>query len=109
LQSAETIAQPVGSLGVALAHAARLLLTHPALAEDQAREILTSVPGHPPALYLLGEARRRLGDPESARAILAPLAASQPKAAQVHFALGLTLAAWGMIRRRSRRCGGPWR
>ena len=95
MQPAQTIAEPVGSLDVALGHAQRLLAAQPAVAEDQAREILLAVPGHPAALHILGEARRRLGDPAGARAILEPLAAAQPKAAGVHLALGLTLAAFG--------------
>jgi len=59
-------ADPVGTLDVALAHAARLLAQEPALAEAQSREILKVVPDHPHALRLLGEALRRQGDVEGA-------------------------------------------
>ena len=40
---------PTGSLEVALAHAERLLDTDPALAAEQAREILRVVGDHPAA------------------------------------------------------------
>jgi predicted Zn-dependent protease len=82
-----------GSLATALAHAERLLGPRPADAEAQAREILTAVPGHPQALYLQGAALRGQGKLEEARAILEPLAKSQPRAAVVHYELGLTLGA----------------
>ena len=45
--------QPVGSLEVALSHATRLLSSQPALAAEQAAEILKVVPGHPGALLML--------------------------------------------------------
>jgi hypothetical protein len=48
---------PVGSLAAALAHAARLLDTRPALAERQAQEILAVVPGQPEAMRLLARAQ----------------------------------------------------
>lgn len=40
-------AEPVGSVDVALGHAGRLLDRDPALAAEQATEILKVVPGHP--------------------------------------------------------------
>ncbi|MFN3583841.1 tetratricopeptide repeat-containing sulfotransferase family protein [Phenylobacterium sp.] len=61
-------ADPVGTLDVALAHAARLLAQDPSLAEEQAREILKVLPDHPHALRLLGEALRRQGETEAAEA-----------------------------------------
>ena len=48
-----------GTLDVALAHARRLLARDPAMAAEQAREILRAVPGHPATLLLLGEALAR--------------------------------------------------
>ena len=86
---------PSGSLEAALAHANRLLVGNPQMAEAQAHEILKVVPGEPRATLVTGAARRRLGDPLSARTILEPLARQQPRAASVHFELGQTLAALG--------------
>src|SRR5438552_4113331 len=59
-------AQPVGSLDSALAHALDLIEGQPALALEQATEILTTVPGHPIATLLVGMAQRRPGDPAPA-------------------------------------------
>ena len=53
---------PTGSLAVALAHAARLLVSRPGLAADQAREILAVVPSSAEAWRLLADALTRLGD-----------------------------------------------
>ena len=57
---------PTGTIDVALAHAAHLLVRDPVLAEEQAREILKAVPEHPHALRVLGAALRRQGDTEGA-------------------------------------------
>ena len=86
---------PTGGLEEALAHGARLLSARPDLAERQAREILEAVPGHPQALWLQAAAHRAQGDGAAALAILEPLAAQQPRAAVVHFELGLTLGGLG--------------
>ena len=93
-----TTPEPVGTLAVALDHTRRLLSARPDLAEAQAREILTAVPGHPEALLLLGVALRLKGDLPAAEAVLSPLAGAHPKAAAVRFELGLTLAARGQAR-----------
>jgi predicted Zn-dependent protease len=85
----------VGTLDVALAHAAKLLTTQPALAAEQAEEILRAVPGHPAATLILGAARRAAGDAAAALATLEPLARVQPKAAAVQYELALTLGALG--------------
>jgi len=61
-------AETVGTLEVALDHAARLLPLDAAAAEAQAREILKVVPEHPQTLRLLGAALRRQGDTEAAEA-----------------------------------------
>ncbi|HEX7887349.1 MAG TPA: tetratricopeptide repeat protein, partial [Phenylobacterium sp.] len=58
----------VGTLGVALDHAARLLAVDASAAEAQAREVLKAAPDHPQALRLLGAALRRQGDTEGAEA-----------------------------------------
>jgi tetratricopeptide (TPR) repeat protein len=86
----------VGTLEVALAHAARLLESAPALAAEQADEILKVVPNHPRALLLLAAARRASGDAPGALQILEPLARSQPNAAGVHYELG---RAFGGVQR----------
>jgi cytochrome c-type biogenesis protein CcmH/NrfG len=57
-----TPAEPVGTLEVALAHASRLLAMKPAVAAEQAREILKVVPRQPQALAVLGLARAMTGD-----------------------------------------------
>src|SRR6266480_3491584 len=88
-------AEAVGSVDVALAHAGRLLERDPALAAEQASEILKAAPGHPGATLILGIARRAGGDPAVALAVLEPLATSQPCWAAAHYELGLTLGALG--------------
>jgi predicted Zn-dependent protease len=64
----EKVAEPVGTLEVALNHASRLLSLDPSLAEAQSREILKVAPDHPQALRLLGAALRRQGDVPGAEA-----------------------------------------
>jgi tetratricopeptide (TPR) repeat protein len=93
LLPAENIAEPVGSLDLALSHASKLLARDPRLAAQQAQEILKVVPGHPNALLLLGVARRWAGDPAAARPVLEGLVRSQPRWAQAYFELGQTLSA----------------
>jgi tetratricopeptide (TPR) repeat protein len=87
------VAEPVGSVEVALAHALDLLNNHPALALEQAREILKNVPGHPIATLVVGMAQRLQGDLPAALATLEPLARTQPAASAVHYEYGLALAA----------------
>ncbi len=84
-----------GSLETALTHTAHLLHRDPALAIEQASEILKAVPGHPQAILLLGIGHRLHGDVPAALAVLSDLAASQPNSAHTHYELGLTLAAAG--------------
>ncbi|TAL34201.1 MAG: sulfotransferase family protein [Phenylobacterium sp.] len=62
-------AETVGTLEVALEHAARLLAADAVAAEAQAREILKSVGEHPGALRLLAAALRRQGETEAAEAV----------------------------------------
>jgi predicted Zn-dependent protease len=81
--------EPVGTLDVALAHAARLLEKNPGLAAEQVDEILKVVPGHPHARLILGAAHRRTGRTRAALEILEPLAREQPRAAPVHLELGI--------------------
>jgi tetratricopeptide (TPR) repeat protein len=86
---------PVGSLDVALKHTNRLLATQPALAAEQAAEILKAAPGHPVATLLLGVARRACGDAPAALAILQPLTVAQPQWAAAYYELAVTLGACG--------------
>ncbi|MEA3141033.1 MAG: hypothetical protein QOK23_3202 [Gammaproteobacteria bacterium] len=91
-----TAPEPVGSIGVALAHAARLLEGRPDLAAEQAAEILKSAPNHPLATLLLGVARRVRGDAKAALQVLEPLAALHAQWALAHYELAL---AYGEIDR----------
>lgn len=84
-----TAPEPVGTIGVALAHAARLLESRPDLAAQQAVEILKSTPGHPLATLLLGVAQRVCGDGNAALKVLQPLAALHPQWALAHYELAL--------------------
>jgi tetratricopeptide (TPR) repeat protein len=88
-------AENVADLQVALSHAAKLLDTEPALATEQAEEILRAAPGHSMAQLIAGIAARRMGDAARSLALLEPLAALQPKAPAVHCELGLTYGALG--------------
>jgi len=84
------------ALAILSAEQAAAALAHdPAQAEDWARSALKLRPTDPTALLILGSARRRRGDPQSAYSVLAPLAASHPRAVHTHFELGATLAALG--------------
>ena len=87
--------EPVGTLAVALAHAARLLEKSPELAAEQAVEILKSAPNHPLATLLLGVARRVGGDARAALEVLEPLAALHPRWALAHYELALALGHAG--------------
>jgi tetratricopeptide (TPR) repeat protein len=84
-----------GTLSAALAAAAELLGTNPALAEKRATAILKSVPGQPQALMLLVSARLAQGDAGGARAMLELAANAQPKLAALHYELGLLTGELG--------------
>jgi tetratricopeptide (TPR) repeat protein len=88
-------AEPTGTLEVALAHTERLLRHDPALALEQAGEILKVVPGHPMAVLVTGVAQRSLGDLPTALQTLRALAGSQPRSALTHFEYGQTLSEAG--------------
>lgn len=76
-------AQPqTTSLEAALAHALRLLDAHPALAAEQAQEILAVSPGHPGAELLLGMVANAQGDFARAETLLDPLSRGQPRSAK---------------------------
>ena len=81
------------SVETALNHAMQLLGRDPALAEEQARQILLAVPGLPPARLILGMAHNAQGQFAEAVAELQPLALAQPDAPMVQMEVGLALAA----------------
>jgi tetratricopeptide (TPR) repeat protein len=85
----------VGTLRVALAHAARLLEMQPALAAEQAEEILKQFPGQPSAVLLLARAKLGLGATEEALSLLQSLSTAEPGFALAHCDLGLTLRLLG--------------
>ena len=77
-----------GTLDIALAHARSLLGHAPALAEEQAREILRAVPGEPAALILRGLALAALGQSREAIAALVKATARDPESPEAWRALG---------------------
>jgi tetratricopeptide (TPR) repeat protein len=87
--------QHTGTLATALTNATKLLGVRPALAEEQAGEILKVVPGEPRALLLLGRARWAQGNDAGARQVLEPLVRKHPDLADAHYALGEILSARG--------------
>jgi predicted Zn-dependent protease len=87
--------QPVGSVEVALKHAARLIASQPALAAEQANEILKVVPGHPGAMLLLALAQRACGDLPAALTGIEELVRRIPQWAEAQFELGVTLGSAG--------------
>lgn len=82
---------PTAPLDQALAHASRLLVSDPALAYEQANEILKAVRDHPMALLLLGSAQTALGNIDDAARILGALSIAQPNWALAHMELGIAL------------------
>jgi hypothetical protein len=83
--------EPTGTLQTAMAHATRLLEVDPALAAEQALEILKVLPDHPAAVVLLAAARRRAGDPMAAITVLEPLLRKHAGAVAAWFEYGLAL------------------
>ena len=81
-----------GTLEVALKHTAQLLKTAPALAAEQAHEILKAVPQHPAATMLLGVAQRATGAIDDSRRTLQSIVAAHPNWALAHLELARTLA-----------------
>jgi predicted Zn-dependent protease len=91
----QTESEALGSLREATKRTGVLLDTDPALAAEQAQEILKAVPNHPPALFLLAMAKRRTGDPHAALEILEPLLNAQHEWAAAHFEYGASLGLVG--------------
>jgi predicted Zn-dependent protease len=92
-----SVSEPVGTLDVALGHAARLLERDPSLAVEQADEILKAVPGHPHARLILGAAHRRAGRTQTALEVLGPLAREQQRSAPAHIELAIALGEAGRV------------
>jgi len=84
--------EPVGTVDVAVQHAARLLPGAPRAAAEQAQEILKVVPEHPAALLLLGVARRNSGELASAVEVLSALARAHPQWPLAHYEQALALS-----------------
>ncbi len=87
--------EPTGTLEVALAHAEELLQRDPALAIEQANEILKAVPNYAPATLLLGKAQRAAGDSAAALRTLTALVDAQHRWAIAHYELAQLLAETG--------------
>lgn len=90
-------AEPLGTVDVALAHARRLLASNPAMAVEQAGEILKVVPDHPAALLLQGLALGKVGQGEAAVASLRRALERQPDLADAWRALGDHLTGMGDV------------
>jgi predicted Zn-dependent protease len=88
-------ATPTGSLAVALGHAQRLLQRDPALAAQQAEEILKVMPGQPHALRTKALALAAQGDAAGATAALRAAVAVEPQLADAWRQLGDQLALAG--------------
>src|SRR6267142_1533820 len=84
--------EPVGTVDVAVQHAARLLPSAPHMAAEQAQEILKVAPEHPAALLLLGVARRNNGELERAVEVLSALAGAHPRWPLAHYEHALALS-----------------
>ena len=89
------VSEPTASLDQALAHASRLLASDPALAGEQATEILKVVENHPMALLLLGASYSARGNAHQAAEILGPLSVAQPNWAMAQLELGIALGRTG--------------
>ena len=87
--------EPVGTVDVALAHAARLLESDPRLAIEQITEVLKAAPEHPMAGLLLGAGHRLLGNTQTALEVLTAVARAQPGWHYAHYELGLVLGRLG--------------
>ena len=92
---ATVIPEPGGDLQTALKHAVALLQRDPAMAAEQAQEILKAYPDAEAALQVLGTACRLQGEPGKAVEILERLAARHTQSPDVLHEYGLALGAAG--------------
>ena len=81
--------EPTTSHASALDHASKLLRADPALAGEQAREILRVVADQPNAMLLLAASHDARGETAEAVQVLTRLAQTQPNSAVAHLELGL--------------------
>ena len=88
---------PRGTLDVALAHTQRLLGENPALAAEQAREILRAVPSQPRALALLGQALVAVGKRDEAISVLHQATTCDPQSVDAWRALADQLVLVGDV------------
>jgi len=88
-----------GTLSVALAHGFSLLGKEPAMAGEQAGEILKLFPDNAQARTLLGASKRRLGDAKSALAEFEKALKISPFSPEIILERGLAEAAAGESRR----------
>lgn len=86
---------PTGTIALALSHGFDLLAREPAMAAEQAEEILKVAKGDPRGHFLLGAARRRLGDAAGAVRNLAVALKAMPHSAELLLELALAEAARG--------------
>ena len=86
------IQEATGTLDVALKHTAQLLKTAPALAVEQALEILKAVPRHPAATMMLGVAQRATGAVGDSQRTLQSLLTDHPAWPLAHLELARTLS-----------------
>ncbi|MEM7431235.1 MAG: sulfotransferase [Pseudomonadota bacterium] len=84
-----------GSLEIAIERTAQLLDIDPAMAEQQAEEILKAVPNHPPGRFYLAMARRYQGKYQQALEVLEPLLDAQHEWAAAWFEYGVSLGHVG--------------
>ncbi|MCH2091923.1 MAG: sulfotransferase [Pseudoxanthomonas sp.] len=88
-------AAPTGTLQTALDHARQLLSTDPAMAAQQAGEIIRVVGRHPMALLVLAASHRVRGQMPHALDVLEPLVREHPQWPLAHLEHGLTLGRAG--------------
>jgi tetratricopeptide (TPR) repeat protein len=86
---------PRGTIAVALSHGFDLLAREPAMAAEQASEILKVAKGDPRAHFLMGAAKRRLGEAPAAIGHLAIALKAMAPSAELLLELALAEAARG--------------
>lgn len=95
MSTTTTTTEPSGTVATALAHAQRLLATHPAMAVEQARAVLEAVPRHADATLILATALRLSGDLPQALRVIDPLSRAFVQSPPVQLEHGHILAAAG--------------
>lgn len=88
-------ASPTGSLDTALDHARHLLASDPAMAAQQATEIIRVVGRHPMALLIMAASHRVRGQAAHALDVLEPLVREHPQWPLAHLEQGLALGRAG--------------